>query len=310
MPKLDDLLAKLLRTLSHWLEAVVVLAPSLLVAVLLVTAAVFASRTAQRLVRRLMLKLTDNVPVSELLAVMARVALVALALFFALGVLDLDKTVTSLLAGVGVVGLALGFAFQDIAANFMSGLILAFRGPFVVGDLVELAGHRGRIKHISLRASELETLDGLTVLVPNKEVFQSAIINYTRTPDRRMDLPVGTAYCDDMEKVRGVVLAAVRGVPNRNEQREPELFFESFGDSSINFVLRIWLTRSDEPSYLSARSEAMIAIKKAFDREKLTIPFPIRTLDFGANFVGGVRLDRMRLGTSENAVGTSTRAPE
>lgn len=212
--------------------------------------------------------------------------------FFALGVMNLDKTVTSLLAGVGVVGLALGFAFQDIAANFMSGFIMAVSRPFKVGDLVEVAGQRGRIKSIALRASAIETLDGLSILVPNKEIFQNPIINFTLTPQRRLELSVGTAYGDDMKRDRQVVLDAVKDVPARDLSRAPELFFESFGDSSINFTVRVWLCQSDEISYLNARSEAMIAIKAALDAAHLTIPFPIRTLDFGADVVGGRPLDR------------------
>jgi small conductance mechanosensitive channel len=234
MPQVEELLNKLVEKLSRWLEDFVLLAPSLMLALLLVVAAVYAGRAVQRGVHQLTLRITGNEPVSQLLSMIARIAVVAIAIFFALGLLKLDKTVTSLLAGVGVVGLALGFAFQDIAANFMSGLIMAFRGPFRVGDLVEVAGHHGRIKTIALRASELETLDGLSILIPNKEIFQNAITNYTSTPNRRMDLAVGTAYGDDMEQVRSVVVQAVQDVPNRKRERDVELFFDAFGDSSIN----------------------------------------------------------------------------
>jgi small conductance mechanosensitive channel len=191
--------------------------------------------------------------------------------------------------------LALGFAFQDIAANFMSGFIMALYRPFEVNDLVEVADKKCRVVRVELRATEVETLDGLSILVPNKAIFQNPIINYTRTRFRRMDLSMGASYGDDMEKVRSTVLAAVRDVPKRDPEREPELFFDSFGDSSINFQLRIWLLESTQPVYMAARSEAMIAIKKAFDREGITIPFPIRTLDFGAGGVGGERLDAMKL---------------
>lgn len=90
-----------------------------------------------------------------------------------------------------------------------------------------------------------------------------------------------------MPKVRETVLQAVQDVPDRQLDREPELFFDGFGDSSINFTVRIWLCKSDQRSLLNARSEAMIAIKAALDNAGLTIPFPIRTLDFGAGVVGG-----------------------
>jgi small conductance mechanosensitive channel len=177
----------------------------------------------------------------------------------------------------------------------MSGFMMAVRRPFDVGDLVEVAGKRGRIQHIALRASEIQTLDGLSILIPNREIFQNPITNYTSTPNRRMELSVGTAYGDDLEKVRSVVIEAVQSVPKRNLERDVELFFTEFGDSSINFVVRVWLNQADEITYFAARSEAMIAIKKAFDQKGITIPFPIRTLDFGADAVGGTRLDGMAL---------------
>ncbi len=295
-----SLLHKLWDKLGSWLEALVVMLPNLLLAVLIVTFGVGLSRWAQRATQNVVHRLTHNEPISRLLGSLARVLMTVLAVLWALGLLHLDKTVTSVLAGVGVVGLALGFAFQDIAANFMSGFIMALYRPFDVGDLVELTGRQCRIQRVQLRATEVETLDGLSIVVPNKEIFQNPIINYTRTSQRRMDLSVGTAYGDDMEKVRDVVLAAVRDCPGRDVDKDVELFFEEFGDSSINFQVRIWLLDSSQHVYLNARSEAMIAIKKAFDAEGITIPFPIRTLDFGANAVGGEQLDRLQLKVASN----------
>lgn len=295
MPDVNALMTKLHEELAHWLEHGVEMLPNLVLALLVVVLAAFASRWVHHLVHRLLLSVSRNDPISRILAAVAKLGTLTIGLFIALGLLNLDKTVTSLLAGVGVVGLALGFAFQDIAANFMAGFLMALRGPFEPGDLVEVAGHRGHVRHISLRASELETLDGLSILIPNKDIFQAAIVNFTRTTTRRMDLSIGTAYGDDMPTVRKVILGAMGKVPHRDPQREPELFFESFGDSSINFTVRVWLDRSEELPYLEARSEAMIAAKAALDAAELTIPFPIRTLDFGAGAVGGEALDSMRL---------------
>jgi small conductance mechanosensitive channel len=282
MIDLSNVWTKLIDQLIGWLEAMVVMLPNLVLAVLVVLLTAWIARWVERGARGLLLRVSGNRPISDLLGTVARITTLVTGVFIALGMLGLDRTVTSLLAGVGVVGLALGFAFQDIAANFMSGFIMALRRPFDVGDLVKVADHLGRIKRVELRATELETLDGLAVIVPNKEVFQKPIVNYTKTRTRRLDFSAGTAYADDMEKVREVVSQALQDVPNRDPAREIEVFFESFGDSSINFLVRIWLSEADQLSWLRARSEAMIAMKKAFDREGITIPFPIRTLDFGA----------------------------
>ncbi len=286
---------KLIEKLQSSLIELVVMLPNLILAAFTVTVGIVVSRWAQRGVERLLKRLTGNDPISRLLGSVSRIAIIVIAMLWALGLLHLDRTVTSVLAGVGVVGLALGFAFQDIAANFMSGFIMALYRPFNVGDLVQIAEHQCRIQRIDLRATEAETLDGLSIVVPNKDIFQNAIVNYTRTQTRRLELSVGTAYGDDMDKVRNVVLQAVRAVPERDPSREPELYFQEFGDSSINFKLYVWLLKSTQSVYMAARSEAMIAIKKAFDREGITIPFPIRTLDFGASAVGGKQLDTLKL---------------
>jgi small conductance mechanosensitive channel len=301
MPQLSDPWDILLGKLEAWLRSLVVMVPNVILAFVIIAIGIYSARGVQRLVRRFIKRLTRNEPITQLLSTLSRIVVIAVSLFFALGLLQLDKTVTSLLAGVGVVGLALGFAFQDIASNFMSGFIMAIDGPFTVGDLVDIGGRRGRIKHIALRASEIETVDGLSILVPNKEIFQNAIVNYTSTPNRRLDIDVGTAYGNEMTEVRTIVLQAVQSVPCRNLERDVEVFFNEFGDFAIKFSVRIWLTKSDEFSYNHARSEAMIAIKRAFDENGITIPFPIRTLDFGAGVVGGTQLDALRLRLAQNA---------
>lgn len=284
---LTDAPKALFAKLAAWARDLVVMLPNLALAALIVAAGIVVSRLVPRFVQKVLMRASSNEPISRLLASVCRIAILAFTALSALSLLHLDRTVTSMLAGVGVVGLALGFAFQDIAANFMSGFMMAMNRPFNVGDQVELSGHQCRVLRIELRATEVETLDGLSILIPNKEVFQNPIINYTRTQNRRMALSIGTAYSDDMETVRRVISEAVQEVPQRDPAREVEIFFESFGDSSINCELRIWLLESTQIAFLRARSEAMIAIKRAFDRNGITIPFPIRTLDFGAKAVGG-----------------------
>jgi len=269
--------------------------PNLVIASLIALVGLLAARWIPRVVLRGLLRATRNEPVSRLIASLCRVAVIAVGALWALTVLHLDKGVTAMLAGVGVVGLAIGFAFQDIAANFMSGFMMAVSQPFKVGDIVELAGRQSRVIRIDLRATEVETLDGLSIVIPNKEVFQNAIVNYTRTKHRRMELEIGSAYCDDLATVRRVVTEAVQQIPHRDHARAIELFFESFGDSAITSRVRVWLEDSSQLAYVEARSEAMIAIKRAFDAHHITIPFPIRTLDFGAKVVGGARLDEMKL---------------
>jgi small conductance mechanosensitive channel len=290
----QTLLSKLVAKLYGWAEGFVVMLPNLLLSACIVAAGVVVARHAERLIRQVLLRITRNEPVSRLAGSLAHLGLLATTALWALSLLHLDKTVTSVLAGVGVVGLAVGFAFQDIAANFTSGVIMALHRPFDTGDLVEVAGRQCKVVHMSLRATEVRTLDGLTIIIPNKDVLQNPIVSYTRTNKRRMELDVSAAYSDDMEHVRRVVIEAVQTCPGRDLEREVEVFFTEFADNGIVFQVRVWLDDASQNSYLLARSESMIAIKRAFDREHLTIPFPIRTLTFSSDAVGGKPAEHLR----------------
>ncbi|MEO1172250.1 MAG: mechanosensitive ion channel family protein [Myxococcota bacterium] len=281
---IDALSAKLL----GWLTTFIVMLPNLVVAALVLVVFSFAARWIGIGTNRLVFRTSRNRPISDLLASITRVGVTLIGLFVALGLLHLDQAVTSLIAGLGVFGLVAGFAFQDIASNFMAGIIMALNRPFDVDDLVEVAGQTGTVLKIEMRATMIRTLDGLVVTLPNKDVFQGAIINYTSTPERRMDLAVGVAYDSDLAAVRELVIEVAEQTLNRDRRREPEVLFEQFGESSIDLTVRVWLNRGDQLAWLRSRSDLMIRLKAAFDEHDVTIPFPIRTLDFGADAVGGV----------------------
>ncbi|MEZ4241177.1 MAG: mechanosensitive ion channel family protein [Myxococcota bacterium] len=290
---LADLPKILIDQLQSWLELAVRMLPNLVVALLLFVLAWFVARGAASLARRTLDRLSHNVEVNRLLEVVTRVSLTALGLFAALSVLNLDGVVTSLLAGVGVIGLALGFAFQDIAANFMSGVIMAISRPFKVGDLMKTGDFFGTVEGINLRTTLLRTPTGELVLIPNQQVYNNPLTNFTETDHRRVDLPVGVAYCDDLRGVKATVEQTLRGLSMADADRPVEVLYEGFGDSSINFQARFWIRARTQHDFLAARSEAIMSIKEALDAEGYTIPFPIRTLDFGAGVVGGERLDEV-----------------
>jgi small conductance mechanosensitive channel len=216
------------------------------------------------------------------------IALLAAGVFISLGILGLQKTVASLLAGAGIIGLALGFAFQDIAANLMAGIYLSMRHPFRHGHLIKTNDYFGTVQRIRLRWTEVWTQQGQLALIPNKQIFENPILNYTSLGRRRIDLTLGVSYGDDLEKARQVAMRAVEEVSTRDPAREVELFYDEFADSSINFTVRFWIPFAKQTDYLAARSEAIIRIKRSFEAEGITIPFPITTLDFAAK--GGERL--------------------
>lgn len=290
-PAADEAVDIILAKLVAWGEAAIAHLPNLLLAAIVVVAFWIISRLAQRALSKGLARTPMAAPIRGLTTTLTRLAIFTLGLFLALGVLGLDRTVTSLLAGVGIVGLALGFAFQDMAANLMSGVILSFRRPINVGDLLETSDYFGIVEEINLRATIIRRPSGQLVYIPNKNVLENPIVNYTATGRRRVELEVGVSYGDDLDKVNEVAVKTIEGVGSRIVDEPVELYFEEFGGSSINLVVRFWIEFERQASYLAARSEAIVRLKKAFDENGITIPFPIRTLDFG--IVGGQPLDAM-----------------
>ena len=268
--------------LVGWLQQLIVMLPNLVIAAILLVLTFFVAGLVQRMVHRFLPRVSVGETLNNLVSTMLYVVTLLLGIFFVLTVLNLDKTVTSLLAGVGIIGLALGFAFQDIAANFISGVIIAVQRPFNVGDVIQTDSFFGTIERISLRTLDIRQITGELVIVPNRKVFENPLINFTQQTTRRVDLECGVGYESDLEQVRDVVLEAVAGVPGRITERNVEVMFTEFADSSISFQVRFWVPFRRQVDYVGARSEAIIRIKKAFDAAGIVIPFPIRTLHLHA----------------------------
>lgn len=286
--QIEEPLELLSAKLAGWVESLITMLPNLIVALVIVLLSWIAGRIVRSVTRRTVERSTGNLDLARLAAGATGVAVLLGGTFIALGVLQLDKTVTTLLAGAGVVGLALGFAFQETAANFISGIALTVRRPFANGDLVQLGDDLALVERVNLRSTEIRLLDGPIVYLPNRTVFQNRIVNFSQGRGRRVDVEVGVSYADDLERARSAALDSVRTLESRDEAREPEFFWTGFGASSIDGVLRFWIRATDRPSYLRARSVAVQRVKAAFDAADITIPFPIRTLDFGIE--GGVPL--------------------
>lgn len=267
--------------LETWGDGLIAMLPNIVVAIVVMIVFWLLGRIVRSIVHRTLRRTATRSAVARLIGTVIALLSMTLGLFIALGVLQLDRTVTSLLAGAGVLGLVIGFAFQNLAANFLAGTMISLRRTYREGDIIETNGHFGTIREINLRSTRLLTPEGQIVLLPNKDAFEMPLVNYSITGRRRVDLAVGVSYGDDLDRAREIALEAVRGIEGRLEDREPELFFEEFGSSSINFVVRFWVPFRKQTDYLAPRSEAVMRIKGAFEANDLTIPFPIRTLDFG-----------------------------
>jgi small conductance mechanosensitive channel len=274
-----EALSALADKIAGWGRDFVLNLPNLAVALLVLAAFWGAGRLLRRVLERGLGRVSHNPTIVRLLASTAFLAVLAAGVFVALGILKLDKTVMSLLAGAGVAALVLGFAFQDIAANMMAGILLSIRHPFRPGHLVEILDHEGIVEEVDLRFTVMRTLQGQMVFLPNKEVLGHPIKNFTLTGKRRVDLEVGVSYGDDLVLAKRLAGEAVAEVSRRDRAREIEVFLTSFGDSAITMVVRIWVDYERQRDFLEARSQAIERIKAAFDGNGITIPFPIRTVE-------------------------------
>lgn len=245
-------------------------------------AAVFvASVLLAVVVRRLLVRVVDREADRHLGRIVGRflsVVVVAVGAVFALDVVGVQ--IGPLLGALGVGGIALAFAAQDILANLVSGVLLQVRHPFRIGDQIRSGDYEGVVDDINLRTVELTTYDGLTAYLPNAEVLRGPIVNFTRTPFSRTQLTVGLAYDTDLERARAVLLDACRAADGVQDAPPPEAWVHQFGESSIDVAVRYWHA-ADIASTWRVRSAVAIAVKKALDTAGMTIPFPQRTVWFG-----------------------------
>ena len=280
---IDKVVALLNGKLITWFELAVKNLPNFMVALLVVLFFILLSKLVSKLLNNILKRFTSHESVRNLAITFSKIATILIGLFIALEVLHLEKAVTSLLAGAGVLGLALGFAFQDIASNFVSGIFIAFNKPYKVRDIVQSGEYVGNVTAINLRTTTITTFQGLEVMVPNRFLFTEVITNFTNTPKRRIDLAVGVSYNDDLQKVEDLLTKELESLPNRIVSEDIDVFFTEFGGSSINLEARIWVKYPDHRNFLITKSAAIKKIKSVFDKNNIDIPFPIRTLEIGSD---------------------------
>jgi small-conductance mechanosensitive channel len=185
---------------------------------------------------------------------------------------------SSLTVLAGALGIGVGFGLQNIAGNLVSGLIILFERPIKVGDRIEVGTITGDVLRISLRSTVVRTNDNIDVIVPNSEFIMSRVINWSYTDrDVRFSFPVGASYNVDPEAVIGILKEVAGEHPGVLKEPEPEVVFEEFGESSLNFVLRVW-SREYITRPMSLRSELNISIMKKFKKHGIEVPFPQRDI--------------------------------
>jgi len=248
--------------------------PSLLTAILILGFFFVLYRLAAGLLGRLMERTRADPAARDIAVRLTRYTILVLGLMMAASQLGIQ--VGSLLAGVGIIGLALGLAAQDSLANLVAGITILWDRPFRIGDNVTVSGTFGKVKEIGLRTTRIRTVEHLDAILPNKEIINAKIVNHTLSPMMRLGIPIGIAYKEDTRAARRVLLEAVAGHEAVLEQPESQVVVTGLGDSAVSLELRVWLR---DPYEERAATFAMVELAKiALDEAGIEIPFPQRTL--------------------------------
>ena len=291
MPTVGEAEKLIEEKLGGWFDVVISHIPNFIVAIVIALVFSILARYAGKLMKNVLRRSLDSTQIADLMASIFKVIVLCIGLFIALDFVGLKGTVTSLLAGAGIVGLAIGFAFQDMTENLIAGIAMGIRKPFKAGDVIETDDVFGSIHSINLRNTLIESFYGQLILVPNKVLFRNVLKNYTTLGVRRIEVPVGISYGDDIEKAKEVIVDKINEFDFVIRKDETAVYAEGFGDSSINLLVWFWIKYPGEPDFMTVRHKGVVAVKQALDEADISIPFPIRTLDFGIK--GGEKLDAM-----------------
>jgi small-conductance mechanosensitive channel len=177
-----------------------------------------------------------------------------------------------LVAGLGIGSVAIGFAFKDILQNWLAGLLILIQQPFRTGDQIVVNGFEGTVEWIETRATIIVTYDGRRVIIPNSEVYSTAVVVNTAHETRRSQYDVGIGYGDDIEKAREVMIAAVAKIPGVVEKPKPEALVWDLSESAVNLRVR-WWTQSRRTDVVHIQSQVLEAIKHALDEAGIDMPF-------------------------------------
>lgn len=246
--------------------------------------------------RKILLRRAGQQPfLGGLLRQAVRLAALLIGLLLALDLLNATALLGALLGAAGIVGIAFGFAFRDVAENYIAGVLLSLRQPFLPNDHVVIDGHEGRVAGLNSRATTLLTLEGNHLRLPNAQVFKGVILNYTRNPNRRFAFSLSVGNDVNLEQAQELGLATLTSMPGVLDDPKPTALVANAGDSSMTLRFSGWIDQR-QTGFDKIRSEAIRLVKSAFDQAGIDMPDP------------GYRVELTRSGRSD-AGSTAAHAP-
>ena len=231
----------------------------------------FAVRMLVRMIRKGMQKNNVEKTLETFVCNLVNSALLIVVIIAAIGQVGIQTT--SFIAIFGAAGLAIGLALQGSLSNFASGVLIILFRPYKVGDFVEAAGIAGVVEQLQIMTTIFKTGDNKQVIVPNSQIMGSIITNYSANDTRRVDMVIGVSYDDDLDKVRKTLEEIIAADDRVLKDPAPKIAVSELADSSVNFIVRPWVATADYSAVMWDMTEA---IKKRFDKDGISFPFPQR----------------------------------
>ena len=261
----------IIEKIDSWVDGAVALLPNIAVALVLL----FVFWVLARLVRWAFMRWAarrKRVNLGEVFGSFLKWLVIGIGVLLALTVVVPTLRVGDLIAGLGVTSVAIGFAFKDILQNWLAGLLLLMRQPFEIGDQIIVQGYEGAVERIETRATLIRTYDGRRVVVPNSDVYTSAVIVNTAFPVRRSQADFGVGMDVDLEEARALMLRTLQGVPGVEREPAPDVQVDAVGDFAVIMRPR-WWTDARRADVVAVRTAVLRALKDALDAAGIDMPY-------------------------------------
>ena len=255
------------------LDSLIEIGSSISISLLMALAILIIGRQLVKLILRLITVALEKSNVEDTVRIFVTNLLntLLMILVFIAAINQLGIETTSIIAVLGAAGLAIGLALQGSLSNFAAGILIVIYRPYKVGDYIEAGNYAGTVKDIQIFSTVLKTPDNKIVVVPNGSIMNGSIVNYSDQDTRRIDLIIGCSYEDDIDKVRSVLEDILKKEKRVLKDPKPQIAVTALADSSVNFIFRPWVKRVD---YLPVYYSLLEEVKKRFDKEGISIPYP------------------------------------
>lgn len=283
--------------------------PLLLLALVLLAVTWWAAATAAGAVRSVSERRFANPLLQAVASRLAAVPILLLGLYVVLRISGLSGLAATLLGGTGLAGLILGFAFRDIAENFLASLMISIQHPFATGDRIAVAGHEGFVQSVNVRSTVLMTLEGNHVQIPNAVIYKETMTNFTANPNTRFDFAVGIGYENSIEAAQAIVRTILGKQEGLTADPEPWVIVEGLGSATVNLRVYFWVD-TGRFNGLKVRSAVIRAVKKAFEAAGVSMPDEAREVVFPAGIEVRVAQDGGTTAAAEEEPAAAAVEPE